>query len=329
MQRDDHKRIAVLDGWRGLAILFVLIDHVNSGFQGTHRIPSLGQHGVTLFFVLSGYLITGKLLEPKVSLRRFYLRRFWRLMPVAWTFLFVAFLFGASPKELIGCLFFFRNYVESAGQYTPHMWSLSIEEQFYLFWPGLLLLIGSRRAIWLAVAGAFASYGCVLASSRLYTGEFWGVRTEVRLDALLVGCSFALLLQFVSKQTFLEIMRPATIPILLVLPYATLYNHSVPNLTECVGWGALLAGSSLASWPRILAWKPLTWLGRVSYSAYVWNLLVLTLFRRLAWPVSIAWPLACVVILLVAAASYYLIEMPAQRLGAALSAGNVQVSVAA
>jgi peptidoglycan/LPS O-acetylase OafA/YrhL len=82
-------RIPALDGWRGIAIAPVLIDHIEHAVLHRYALPwtQTGQHGVTIFFVLSGFLITTKLLEGPIDLRRFYMRRAFRLMPVAWTFL--------------------------------------------------------------------------------------------------------------------------------------------------------------------------------------------------------------------------------------------------
>src|ERR1700739_802804 len=150
-------RIAALDGWRGIAILMVLVAHVEATYFG-RPIPSwlnTGEHGVCIFFVLSGYLITSNLLQRGLNLRRFYIRRFFRLMPVAWAYLL--FLGAAEvlvryPRialpEAASCLFFYRNYYGPIGTAaTLHFWSLSVEEQFYLAWPLVLLLLGRRRCL--------------------------------------------------------------------------------------------------------------------------------------------------------------------------------------
>ena len=90
--RQPMDRIPTLDGWRGIAILLVLVTHLQISLlghlYGSYHWMDLGQHGVNLFFVLSGYLITSRLLgENKINLKAFYLRRFFRLMPCAWTYL--------------------------------------------------------------------------------------------------------------------------------------------------------------------------------------------------------------------------------------------------
>lgn len=149
------KRIPTLDGWRGIAIAMVITGHIQ--VAANYYIPLLkirGQHGVTIFFVLSGFLITANLISRPVTLKNFYIRRFFRLMPAAWTFLAVLTLVDAltgfplsSWPEIRACLLFYRNFLPPVGG-TGQFWTLSIEEQFYLIWPGVLLLFGARRCRW-------------------------------------------------------------------------------------------------------------------------------------------------------------------------------------
>jgi hypothetical protein len=206
------KRIPTLDGWRGIAILLVLIDHARFALHleraGT---TSTGQHGVAMFFVLSGFLITGGLMREKettgsIDLRAFYSRRFFRLMPCALGYLWFCLIISLmSPARTLGivttlsAVFLCRNYAATFLPEFPlngHFWSLSIEEQFYLVWPLLLILTGLRRAPWIAIAGtlAFASYRFAHWSSlaRLPLGKTFG--TEFHADALLIGCTMALFL---------------------------------------------------------------------------------------------------------------------------------------
>ena len=316
--KSQHGRIAPLDGWRGVAIVMVLIEHLNlsHGRLPASWIQSVGQHGVTIFFVLSGYLITGKLLEPNSSLRQFYLRRFFRLSPVAWTFLLLTWAIGYLshvqmiwPMDVLACVLFVRNYAGEIGRSsTLHFWSLSIEEQFYFVWPAALLLLGERRARWLAVGAALAAYGLLLTDPG---HNFIG--TEIRADALFVGCFLALILQTdVAKRRFVAIAKWVAGPSILVVTYHICRGDVVPTLPECIGLGFLIASSSLGPWLKMLAWKPLTWLGRISYSVYIWNTLVLTLFVDSLKPVLFA------LLIIIPSISYYYIELPAQRFGARL-----------
>src|ERR1700761_6122181 len=132
-------RIPTLDGWRGIAIFMVMMSHFIAGYLVHPRLGqwfNLGQHGVQIFFVLSGYLITSNLLcEDKIHLGRFYVRRLFRLMPAAWTYLLVLVALTAwTPLKIIGsdlwaCLLFFRNYLPETvtNTCTEHFWSLSLE----------------------------------------------------------------------------------------------------------------------------------------------------------------------------------------------------------
>ena len=167
---------------------------------------NFGQHGVTLFFVLSGYLITSRLLcENKIALPAFYVRRFFRLMPVAWLYLLtlaVAGLIAHSTfirQDAWSCLFFFRNYYpahETAYNFrTGHFWSLSLEEQFYLIWPPILAFSGRRRALGIAIVAAISCAVFRFLHWQSYSRAPLDLQTQVRFDALLVGCIFALLLQ--------------------------------------------------------------------------------------------------------------------------------------
>lgn len=256
---EPSQRIPTLDGCRGVAILLVLFDHFQAVILGGYfgAWSQTGYAGVTIFFVLSGYLITGKLLE-KPQLRTFYLRRVFRLMPAAWfylVFLAVCGLLVHFPtltlRESIACLLFYRNALGHAGiGMTEHFWSLSIEEQFYLLWPALLLFAGKQKGIALAVAaGALSLCFCVV----LQVSRF---STIANIPALLIGCSLAMLG-----------MRVPTVP--------------------------------------VLSSTPLAWIGRISYSIYIWNFLCFSAWRHGLGPAVFIIPVL----------SFYFIEKPGMRLG--------------
>jgi peptidoglycan/LPS O-acetylase OafA/YrhL len=152
-------RTATLDGWRGIAILLVLTEHAGQHRQFKGKMwARLGVLGVDIFFVLSGYIITARLIEERrkfstISLSSFYVRRAFRILPLVAVYLATLFLLSRfidlidfHPAELAGSVFF-RNYQIAAlprGIYTVHFWSLSIEEHFYLFWPALLVWGGNK-----------------------------------------------------------------------------------------------------------------------------------------------------------------------------------------
>jgi peptidoglycan/LPS O-acetylase OafA/YrhL len=121
---------------------------------------------VTIFFVLSGFLITTKRPQGPIDLKTFYLRRVFRPMPVAWFYLIVIWVFekafgirSVTAIEVIACLLFFRTYVGQMGQgLIAAFWSLSFEAQLYLVWPCPLFFAGIWRARWFAFGGTLACF---------------------------------------------------------------------------------------------------------------------------------------------------------------------------
>lgn len=325
--RVPSRRIAVLDGWRGIALLLVLLEHVVTSITGSYPFSwtQTGQHGVTLFFVLSGFLITARLKEGNLDLKKFYIRRFFRLMPVAWAYLatveVVGLLLGhswISLHELAACVFFFRNYIGGqATVYAGHFWSLSMEEQFYLVWPLLLLLAGSRRAAWIATAGAFACAFFRLENWTHYNRLWESFHTEVRADALFTGCVLALILSGRSREPILRFAGRATLPALALLLYCFYAFHWLPPLMESVAFALLIAAtlsSPVSRLRKVLESRVLVWVGSVSYSVYVWQ----QVFIMPRWH-GAARILMYGLMPIFALASYYLIEKPCTRLGQKLT----------
>jgi peptidoglycan/LPS O-acetylase OafA/YrhL len=270
-------------------------------------------------------LITSKLLESPIDLKRFYIRRLFRLMPAAWTYLAVLLLLGsltgtrfASPGAISSCVLFYRNFVgTSADGFTGHFWSLSLEEQFYLVWPCRLLLAGARRCLWIAAAGAI---GCAV-----YRWFFWarydhivlGFQTQVRADALLVGCLLAMLLANPRIRIAAERWSKYwVLPALAALLFAIARCHWLAPLYESVSIAGLIAATRLhpaSFFARPLSFPPLEWIGTVSYSVYIWQALFM--------PFDSPWAL-CLLMPATALASYYLIERPATRLGHRLTSSR-------
>ena len=298
----------------------VLIDHANRA-MGPNNAETIGLHGVTIFFVLSGFLITTGLMREKeatgrIDLRKFYIRRFFRLMPCAWNFLLFALVMAMlSPERsvalsnIIAALFFFRNYAQLfVPNYalTGHFWSLSIEEQFYLIWPSLLILLGMHRARWFAVAGAtaiaiyrFAHWSNIVVP--------WG--THVRADALLAGCAVALFLPTIRKW----LRAWMAIPLLTGLVLCIIRYRGLIPLHESAIIALLLAvtSSSESALFRILDWKPVAFLGTISYSLYVWQQpYALAVFSHSMQPLA-----AVLELFGIALISYFFLEEPLVVLG--------------
>lgn len=318
-------RIPALDGWRGLAILLVLIDHL---VHGSYRwkLYRAGPHGVTIFFVLSGFLITSKLIEGPVDLKRFYIRRFFRLMPAAWIFLAFLGVFGVlfrptmSRSDALGCIFFYRNYVGDKQMLTAHFWSLSLEEQFYVVWPCILLLAGIRKSRWIAAIATLACASYRYLRWEHYINVPFDLRTEVRADAILAGCLLALLFEDPSFRSFVE--RSATfyvVPSIAVLLFCFGRFHSMPPLFEVLSIVALLAATLThpdSAAARALANPVLVKLGVVSYSLYLWQQFFVSIPGLLGIIIlSLGLPLCAI-------GSYYLIERPGIQLSSRLTGGK-------
>lgn len=322
-------RIPTLDGWRGVAILLVLLDHFHVVNGPDIWFYYIGQHGVALFFVLSGFLITRILIHEQetsgaISFRAFYMRRFLRLAPAAICYLLVVRIF-LGAHDLPACLLFYRNYVDGSAL-TAHFWSLSIEEQFYLVWPLLLSLLRPSRALWVALAGAAAVAGWRHHMMPTFTFADWGVtqRTEYRADALLAGCALAILMRDARVRGAI-----ARLPLWLALcafgGCIWHYRLFVP-LWESILIALLLGRTSTLSPShavhRILEWAPLVWLGYISYSAYLWQQLPALYFAHQRDYLLIR----IVAFAALTLGSYYVIELPFRRLRSAFRRTPAAVS---
>jgi peptidoglycan/LPS O-acetylase OafA/YrhL len=338
------RRIPVLDGWRAVAIALVLAHHVGQGFYSTQDayatdITVYGAFGVDIFFGLSGLLITRLLLEEwnatgSFHLREFYVRRAFRILPPVFVFLAVYTAAGMSKStiELVSSLLFFRNYVPSrlTGFGTSHLWSLALEEHFYLLWPGLLALLGPRRSRH-AAAGLALSFGLWrMIESQLAVPLFPEVpahfRTDLRLDALLWGCLMAFLLDGAKEREKLvqQTRLPYWLAAVAIAMWCIRYYSHLTSVAVAVLIPAILAGTLVhPDWriSRALSWGPLTWLGRISYSLYVWQQLFLTTGWEPASQWWRHWPWNLAASLAAATLSYYLIEKPLIRVGRRWAAG--------
>jgi peptidoglycan/LPS O-acetylase OafA/YrhL len=247
-------------------------------------------------------------------------------MPVAWIFLAAMLLLGKllsvrliSGAELQACLLFYRNFL-GAGIVAGHFWSLSLEEQFYLVWPALLLILGIPRCRWIAISGALACATYRFVFWSMYDRHPLNDQTQVRADAILVGCLLAILL---ADPRVLRVAsyftRRVAIPALVVFAICLAHFHFLPPLIECVAAAVLLAVPVLhPEWrmTRALSFRPLCWLGVISYSVYVWQQCFLMAgpgFRVIAW---------CIVFPATVLASHYWIERPMTRLGHRAATGR-------
>jgi peptidoglycan/LPS O-acetylase OafA/YrhL len=281
-----------LDGLRGVAILAVLAWHVGiPGMEGA------GQAGVTLFFALSGFLITSILVEEheragRINFGRFYRRRAARLLPALVVLLAAASLMVLITRPagggiaILASLFYVANWAQASHiDLFPvqHTWTLSIEEQFYVVWPLLLtalLLVRRRWALYAIVAGFVAStalryYFAPWAEDR----ALWG--TDTRADALLAGCAVAFLLtqRWIRLPLAAQVAAVAAFGIMIVI-------GTVPVLLGggltimAISSALLVLGVATRPW-SVLSWAPLRWVGSISYGLYLWHPFLFNAFSGL------------------------------------------------
>jgi peptidoglycan/LPS O-acetylase OafA/YrhL len=310
--QSSERRIPALDGWRGIAIILVLFDHIHFSLHDRYAYPWMetGKHGVTIFFVLSGFLITTKLIDGPINLKSFYTRRLFRLMPAALLYLTWLTLFdrltGAhftSRAEILSCVLFYRNFISTPGL-AGHFWSLSVEEQFYLFWPVLLVLMGIRRCLGIAAVGALTIAIYRLAFWAYYNQPLLNNETQVRADALLVGSLLALLLNEPHiRDHAARWSRVWILPAFAIFLFCAVRFHELIPLLESVAIAGLITASILNP-PLFKPLSALAFLGTISYSVYIWQQFFVG-FHAVSW---LALPLC-------ALGSYYLVERPFVRLG--------------
>ena len=343
--------LPTLDGWRALAVSFVIARHYLLGRQCLgNSAPAwcggatvLGMKGVALFFGISGFLIRSRLLEEwhargTISLRAFYTRRAFRILPPALWYLFVVALLGisgvitVSVREWIAALTFWRDYGfgSTYGWYTGHYWLLSVEEKFYLFWPVLLVFVGSRRAFKFGAALALSVGLWRIADGHwritehafhlpLYSLTF---RWDTRLDALLYGCLLAILLDAPHRRKWAidhtnQWVQLACVASVIGIVAEARIQPGIASVLEAMAIPVMIASTVLAPYTvlgRVLESRILVWFGRLSYSIYLWQQLFLDEVDR---PLRIfQWgPVALISILCCALISYYGIERPFVRLG--------------
>jgi len=332
-----------LDGLRGVAIALVIVGHLaHFSFGRNGAWAASASVGVSLFFALSGFLITNILLEEikssgRIGFRNFYVRRCLRLLPalfaflVAMTVLKLAGLFSQDAwTSLAASVLYVRN-IFGRGDGTGHLWSLSLEEQFYVTWP-LLLFLTFRRGerITIVILVAVAIWRATAVHFRLVneaTGALYE-RPWFRYDAILYGCWIALVLRTrrESWQRAACWFHPlVTLPLLVV---ASAIPSSSPVGPFSLTLQALLAMavtfSTIVSAPtsiiyRALASAPARFLGHISYSLYLWQQPFIVV-RTPSWGGLRTFPLNLAAAFALALFSYYVIERPFLALKSRFSA---------
>jgi peptidoglycan/LPS O-acetylase OafA/YrhL len=365
---ENRAYFPALDGIRACAFLAVFAHH--------YMHLELGWVGVDMFFVLSGFLITGILYDARDDAHRartFYIRRALRIFPLYYLVLLALFLLFpvahwqwdwrwivwplyvgnwvlpfhphgldlASLRLMNGWLYNSRNVPIFIG----HFWSLCVEEQFYLVWPWVVFWVKDRRKL-IALAAAIVILEPILRLIAQHTlpavmvsNEIVAHNTLFRLDTLMMGALVALLYRGPARDTLFKTanysiwavcMMAAAVLLAFVVRPALLHNHGFGSYVYTIGFSIIAYGSatllvaSLRSGSlffRILSLRPLRWIGRVSYGAYVFHDLFHAYYSAIGSRLHLhAWPIGLVATFALAALSFRFIETPFLNLKARFTA---------
>ena len=337
MPKESVGRIATLDGLRAVSIVLVLFSHVT----GTRNFPSLAhtewlaEAGVRTFFVISGFLITTLLVRERaktgtISLRDFYVRRAFRIFPAFYVYigaLAVLVMAGAlviSTTDFAYAITYAMNFHEHRSWYLGHMWSLAVEEQFYLLWPALMIVLGTRRAVVFAL-GAIVVAPVLRVGALVVWPSLSGLTDQAFpfvFDSIAIGCVLAILRP--GLEDWAPYRRLITAPwfwlVPLVLIPTLIIQRPIIDLgfsTTAANIGIALAIHRCVMTPdsrigRVLERPALVWIGTLSYSLYVWQQPFLDRHDLGWWA---AFPINLVLAVALACASHYLIEKPCLRIG--------------
>ena len=325
---DKLNRIPSLDGLRTVSIGFVLLAHFLHS-MGVVDFFNLGNLGVRIFFVISGFLITGLLLKElertdSINLTKFYFRRTMRIFPPYYFFLAVLLVTTLMGYLQIPQTSFSMAFAYVTNYYNPDTWnlghtrSLSVEEQFYLLFPDTLLLFGLRRTKFLLVAIVLASPFIRFADYSAFGESRWfGMGFHYNMDALGLGCLLSLFQSRLHQNSSYKRLMSSKIFYLLPLvvlfanlfpdrPRISAFASSIMNLliAVCIDWTV----TNYQSLPgRILNCAPMVYLGTMSYSVYLWQ----QVFFDNSGATWTKFPINIVGLALMSLCSYYLVEKSA------------------
>jgi len=319
-------RIPSLDGLRALAILLVLVSHFSNPSNVSHRLYSIlewyGNAGVRFFFVISGFLITTLLLRERekagtINLKQFYVRRAYRILPAAYLYMIVItaiFYATFSLKDIVVAFTYTTAYAHYRPYVLTHLWSLSVEEQFYLLWPAII-------AFNTVLARRVALYTIVITPMLrlvMFTAGFGESRLlPMSVDALAAGCWLAQLQPILMNYRSFFTWRgfgiiwalTLSIPLLGSTGHTRIYQSVCLPMFD-IGIVFCIQNAILAR-HRVLNAAVPVWIGMVSYSLYLWHMPFSDPDVR-SWYTT--FPTNLALALLAAVVSYYAVERPVLRL---------------
>jgi len=334
------KRIPCLDGIRAISILFVLLAH----FIGTvdSNVPTwvvpftkMGNLGVRIFFVISGFLITTLLISEykktgTISLLKFYFNRTFRIFPAFYAFI-LAILIASTmgiislrEGDLLHAVTYTTNYHHDRAWELGHLWSLAVEEQFYLLWPAMFLLFGMRGALFCSTA--YLLIGPVV---RVLTWKYFpddrigiGESFQTVADAIATGCVFAFIKTKLGENSLFVKIQGNVITVVGLITSILVLNHYRGFISIMYPIGETVLNLSIVlfiDWclrnstgylGKILEARPLVFVGVLSYSLYLWQQPFLNRHSETFFTNA---PMNIIFVFLFAILSYYIVENPFLR----------------
>ena len=325
-----------LDGLRGIAIIMVVFFHLHLSWNSSYLTIFNGSLGVLIFFVLSGFLITTLCIKEKVitkdiSLKNFYLRRLLRIFPVAYLFIIVIIILNYIFKlkisyiNIIGAALYLMNFSSYFRKYhdtyfTGHFWSLSVEEQFYLFFPIILkkkfkvyLLLILTIVFVIPLVICLQYFYVSLNTKVLYALTHY----LIKFQAIGVGCLFSVLtFKYSFNKKILTKTKVITNILAIFLILFIQYNDffSVQNVLSGVVSSFLIGYIIITNIApgkdiifKLLNAKFLKLVGVLSYSIYIWQEIFTSNDKRLpSFMVTFPYNIICIII--VSCCSYYFYE---------------------
>ena len=346
------KRIPSLDGFRAVSIVLILFCHsrLSTGFPGgLADIAKQAEVGVTVFFVISGFLITNLLLveESKngsISLGAFYTRRIFRIVPVYVLYVLFILLWGnveslyVSRTNLLHVATFTVNFDHNKNWFLGHFWSLSVEEQFYLFWPAMLILFRKHLKIVLVI---LVAYSCI---ARVIAYKFAGYELISLApffkysDAIFIGALGGIIFfekPDVLKNKIFRSYAAQLLAIILFLMFVYFTENGILAIISLPFGNTIISTSVLflifVCIPpsdkviyKILNNKAVVHIGILSYSIYIWQEFFFVGEIQGLWR---TFPYNILVIYCVSLISYYLWEKPFLRIKQHFSAKKLQAQI--
>jgi len=330
--RETRGRIPGLDGLRAISIVIVLYTHTISTPHATW-LPDIAVFhdlGVRTFFVISGFLITTLLRAEyekygRISLRDFYIRRVYRIFPAFYVYLAAMVVLAAIgwisvPREdVIYAATYTMNFHAERAWWLGHLWSLAVEEQFYLMWPLVMAVLRPRRALWFAIGGIVAA-PVLRVTAVLLWPDIWRLTDQAFpfvFDALATGCVLALARERLESSPLYVTWLDS--PTFWLLPLACVVALAVPRTGFNLAFGVTLGNVGIAMAihrcvrhptklvGRVLETRPLVYIGALSYSLYLWQQ---PFVNRHGDSIVNSFPLHLACAFGMAMLSYYFVEQP-------------------